>query len=636
MRGRQPSSWLLFGLVVLSFTFRTEARAQQLERGNGAVAPVQIGPRTYRCDLARVIATDTESGVVQDRWYVPGPCTALREQNGEVVATLGDGAGRDAWTFEWSPGAPNARSAAMLPSGPLSFYALRKEGRLADDLYDDETALPTRTPIATAERERYEALLVEITRRTSLDPTNPWWSIDQGVVLDALGRPGEARAAFERAVAIDERYAIDLMLTASTLDAFDPALGERAFERGFSALKRRGYVPEHATQPIAMLRFLPRPRLALDVDRDYATLARLAWRAQRLAPRVDGAGLFFSSMADAARRKGLPDEARRFDLAAHRAGKDTLFSIVSLATPEAIYAGELLNVTLGFASALLVLLLIKVARGMRANATKNVRWFERFHPFLRFTLGERVGFVLAGAVAIGAAWACAWGVAEIGEFVASPVELGSGSLEHPAALKAAEAFAESSVDVASWETWSREDWASAWRAKVGRSNDVLHNPFRAATSVFRTTDALGTTEDRVPPGALVPSLLMMFFFALALVPPYRSPYALPERGKLAKAVGWLVPGASRFYGAFGFLFAGVFFSWAIGVLTLIGSDGHAATILEAIAGLNKAVFFGVRSFESANESPTLALHRYGAGLIVAHLAWMAIGEWRARSKRSEA
>lgn len=625
MRTRQVSPWLLFGLVVLSLFFLAEARAEELERGGEAIAPVTIGHLTYRCDRARMIATDAESGIVRDRWYVPGPCIALRAEGGEVVVTVGE----RGWTFEWRRSAPNARSAAMLPSSPVSLYALRKEGRLADDLYDDETALPNRAPIASAERERYEAMLAEITARAALDPTNPWWIIDEGVVLDALGRAAEARAAFEKAIAIDERYAIDLMLTAPTLDAFDPELGTRAFERGLSALKRSGYIPEYAPSLVSMMRFLPRPGLDLDVDRDYEVLARHAWRVQHLAPHVEGANRFFGAMAAAARRKGLGNEAFRFGWAQHQAGHDALFSLI---TPEARMAGHLLNITIGFAWAIFLLLIVKTARGARATSRTKVSFFERFHPFLRFTAGERIGFVGASAIAITAAWACAWGVAEIGAIAAAPIELGSGTPEHPGALKAAEGFAD--VDLETWGRWSREDWASAWRAKVGRSNDTLHNPFQAAVSIFRMSDTI-STEGGVSIGMLMPSLLVMLFFAIAVLPPYRSPFLLPPRSNLAKAIGWLVPGASRVYGPFGFVLAGLLGTWILGSWMLAESDGQAATILDAIAAPNMARYFGARSFGPVSDSPITAAYRYGAVLVALHFLWMGIAEWRTRRAQNE-
>src|SRR5690606_170245 len=127
----------------------------------------------------------------------------------------------------------------------------------------------------------------------------------------------------------------------------------------------------------------------------------------------------------------------------------------------------------------------------------------------------------------------AQGVAQIGLAAAAPIELGGGSLGHPAVLVYTERFAgtaggdfiralalqqagrsdearalyQSSAlaraaqnlraledETVALAMPTRADWTEAWRSAAARSDTNLRNPLTSVLSLTRMTDALATTD----------------------------------------------------------------------------------------------------------------------------------------------
>ncbi len=394
-----------------------------------------IGERVYSCDGGRLLARDPASSRMLERWYLPARCTGLRSTAHGIEVTV-TSAEQGGWTGVWHPTDPSASTAASFPS--LSdLYAGRKEARIVALLHDRETRLPIVRTFTTAERATIATSLPAIEQGAASDPTNVWWNIEHGFALHALGRADEARQAFERALAIDERYAIDLVLTASTLDEIDPGLGDRAFTRGMRALLLRGYEPELALGLITMVTWLGRPSVQLlDVRRDYERVARMANRVATITPNVESASALYLDLANAA-AKDHPNDVARWKKLAETAGPTRMLGPSS---PVARYVGHEINLVVGIVWALIALGLIKFIRGLSARRAGEPTRFSVWNLFARWTRGERIGFLVVTVGGFYLGMCAARGVAEIGTVAQAPIELMRGNLGHPVAVQRSRVF----------------------------------------------------------------------------------------------------------------------------------------------------------------------------------------------------
>ncbi len=617
-------------------------------------APLELDDRVYVCNQARLFALRASDGRVLGRWYVPGPCTALRGEDYTAIATC---EGRDVprWSFEFRTGFQRGDNAAML-SGPLALYATRRQAKDLRELRDVERA-------AASGQDPVVVRIRQLQMRMQQDPTNPWYAVEAAHYLHEHGRGEEGLRYAQQALAIPDLYAIDLLLAASTLDVVDPRIGEQAFAKGFRVLLEQGYQPELMRSLVTALGFLDRPGRDLDPQRDYAVLARHARRLAQLSPHLEGSTVLYAALADEANARH-PDDREEFARLREQTRDDRYFLV---ATPEVKWAGDLLNVLFAGTLALIVLTLAK-STGRKAPVNAG-RW-TLLHPFARWTLSERLGLLIVSIVLPLIGWATALGVSEIGFAAAAPVQLASGNLGHPAALLATEAFAEAGDGafiraIALQQSGQLDDayemyghlsspeaqanrrtleqggsthfamptngmWNAAFRAQAQR-DPALHNPFSATLSLTRTANQIAPEGTPFLPGAGAIALMLIFACG-ALLPPYPKRNDVAEKGRLQRVVEWIVPGASPTYGVFGFALLATWFTGILGVWFLITSNGEYSNVLDGIARLSYARYFGLAHTPMQHGLGAIELTYLAASVLyVLHLAWMI---WGASSSES--
>lgn len=609
-------------------------------------APQIAGDTLFACVGAQLYFIDVTRAVVRKRLMLAGECTSLRVEGDR--ATIGIVSGeRGTETRLVVREADRTRMGFPKAS---SLFAMHQLAQLAPG--SDQRTLHARlaTMRAPANAQAVDAAVRELIRREAVDPTNPWYAFELGLIAHARGQSVLATASFRRALAKDHAYDFELLRMATPLDALDPEIADYAFERGYAFVMANGYVPTLATSALVAVTFLGVPDGApLDPRTHYAALSRHAQRLEKLAPYSEGSAAFYEAMRLEAVRRGLASDVTRFTaLTRHGAHTQTL----GIVRWEAEYAGDLINAMLGLFFALFVLSAFKIARTY-GPAPAGASLIHRISPLARFTRAERLGVVL-GFIAFSAIGLfAARGVALIGQYASAPAGFMTGTpadadslaftremtgtpggdLLHAVALVSAGREADARPFLAR----SGRPEARAMLAKIDepgivpitaprpdaideahharamrRGGSVLRNPLTAPLAVFALAEGVEGVNQLHVVTAVVFALC---FFAL-LGPYGGAPWPAPVR-PAAYVASLLLPGAPRAYGALSFLFGGAFATFLLGLTMYVISDGVALNVLEAISRPEVGRFYGA-SVVLAPDRAAFIPYLPGAAVLLLH------------------
>ncbi len=322
-------------------------------RGEGWEGPVRIGSHAAWAISDRLFIADVDSGRIEHRVLLPQNPRDIeigegvfvlepsrRGRSGQAVPEYHvavDGTHDVPWL---NPRAAQyqLRDDAERTVLRAAAVALDREPAVSwDSLFADPTWRPALASI--------EPLLLDRARR---DATSPWWSHAAARVALALGREHDARARLDDALAIDLRYADELVEVASEVDALPlpdaPELARAMLRRGSAAMYLAGFEPSSACAP--QMEHLSRdpherpPADAAPVDRLEAALfhgERVWW----LYPTCNEAGRVVLGLSQALAADGRDDEAAMWRERAWRSQRDgeRIGSTIDRPSPDHTGAG---------------------------------------------------------------------------------------------------------------------------------------------------------------------------------------------------------------------------------------------------------------------------------------------------------
>ena len=362
------------------------------------LGPVLTGDSVYYTVAAYAYRVDPDTGVVRQRIPLPGPARALTVDGPRVLVTAGA-----PWSSRsWSRAYPLGPDAGAVPFFPVESVSASRmtlydaEGVLRGLLEadgkapkpDQDAAALRRTP----EMKPYlETAVKELERLAQRDPTNPWYRYQQGVYLSELGREADGTAAFRSVLALAPEYDFELLPLTLRLDAVDRDLGREAFRRGMRFLMARGHEPEMVLSLLGVLELTgfarPKGEPGLDQRRDLDRLNEHGERIWDLAPHGYSAWMF-QALATANRDAGRADAARTW-----AARVEAMPPYVNVDFGAMTKAGTALNLCL---AALVTLWIALIVRGLRYLPVEaKGRGFARWNPFVWWTRGEIVGFLVS-------------------------------------------------------------------------------------------------------------------------------------------------------------------------------------------------------------------------------------------------
>lgn len=613
-------------------------------------APVLRGTTLYACAGAQLYYIDVIGQRVRRRVPLPGACRALAVVGHDVHLELEVGGAGD----RTERVVTNER-APMRYAFPRTTYlfALHQRAQIAPG-----ATLPTRRERQAALRDPANAAGVvnagiELTRAEAVDPTNPWYPYELGMIALARGETEAAAACFGRALAKDRAYDLELLRMVTELDAHDPALADRAFARGYGHLVARGYMPAFATSALVAIALLGVPEGApLDPRTHYDVLVRHARRLERLAPHAEGSGQLYEALRREAVRRGRTSDAARYAALASPSRRN---AALGAGAWEAVHAGDLLNVLLGLFFATLTLTAFKLARTY-GPLPDGASLLVRINPLTRFTRAERLGLVLAFAAFLAVGTFAARGIALVGQYASAPLGLAmgmpgdretiaftramtgspGGDLVHATALLSAGDTTRALPFLAR----SGRPEARAMRAHVESGGpvrlvapglDALDEGFR--TRVARTAPAEARNPLTAPfavftlaantggPSALSGIAALVFVLGVLALASLSAPTFPPPARPAAYVANLLLPGAPRAYGALSFLAGAAVATTALGLLSYVTTDGAATNVLDAIATPDVARFYGAAA-PLPHDPRVLAFYAPGALVVVAHLVFV--------------
>ncbi len=401
----------------------------------GLTQPVSIGDAVYYAVGLSLYAVDADSGAVRRRIKLPGPCASLAAEGGELVVVLESAYESPGWSrsYRLTPEKPDLPFflggwllAARLPRDDA-------EAVLADVLRADPDA-PKGSPEDPSWRQSAEALpyveraVVELSELARRDQTNPWYRYHRGVLLQDLGRDGEARDVFASTLELSRDYDAELLPLALRLDRVAPELGDEAFRRAMSFLMTHGYEPEMSQWLIVLLLHYGKPERMLDSAKDLERINKLAERIWDLAPYAEGTASFYGGVADANleadREVARLWESRSLDALPQRNG-----------VPRSSF-GEQFGVALNIAgAALLTWILVVFVKGLRYFPTqRRARGRFRWNGFFFWTRAELVGFLVVLALGLAAWWMAARTLVAVGRAANFPSAAAAGNYGHPAGV----------------------------------------------------------------------------------------------------------------------------------------------------------------------------------------------------------
>ncbi len=242
--------------------------------------------------------------------------------------------------------------------GSTDAYLTIREARLIASGFEPENK--------ELDDNRRGELLAALSARELVDHTNSFLPFFRGQILVRAGQRDEAVRAFELAANLEAAPFNDLLRLSQMLDDEDqPALAQRAFDRGIAAMRAAGLRPERLQTQVAYQVLMGVPRFALSSALAGGDAARVDAIEERVAlafPRLEGAHVAWRELAVWMRARG------RADLAAKWNGRaDVAASSVSN-LPTTVSLDRLLPSILGMSVvAPLVAFVVGLRRGARRS-----------------------------------------------------------------------------------------------------------------------------------------------------------------------------------------------------------------------------------------------------------------------------
>lgn len=279
---------------------------------------IKLGRFSYYAYQCYLVEVDPFAGRVRRRITFPGRISELerREQSLVVMVELPFGKAFRREPFVYTPG---STPPTALPIDEDAIRAPMLDAHRIVPHFDIRGFTPEykRTAAQMAIQEGVYDLAFKV------NPTNPWFMFDKGVVLRHLERFEEARAAFRAAIAVEGAPPFDyLRMSALLAKLGEAAESDLAFERGYAEFVRAGLEPElifsqrafaryYAVEspgfggPTAHAEAVEAARRAGDLDRVISLMERV-WR---LAPRCEQVGIGFAGLAELLQEHGRSAEA---------------------------------------------------------------------------------------------------------------------------------------------------------------------------------------------------------------------------------------------------------------------------------------------------------------------------------------
>lgn len=386
-----------------------------------APTPLVVNGTLVACTGAWVYSLDPLSLIVRARAPLPGRCRSLSPSGSRVhvlVATSHD----DSSPSQRVTVDPNTLELPFTLADIGGLVAQRARATVLDLPGSPTPGARLRAMREPLRRAAVETALAEVERRAMLDATNPWFDVERGHLLGALGRFDDAHRAYESALGHDPRYDADLIGVAAELDLSEPAFADAAFERGLRAWIRGGYEPELALGLIGTVAVFRAPEPDLRGEARFEYLARRANRLARFAPVVEGSAYFYEAMRREAHDLGDPREGR-FAALRDRAVPTRMLGPLAF---EARVAGDLLNAIPATGCAIVLVLTIQLARSRSRRAAPGTSSLRRLIPFTRLGWVGRVSAIVGAVALLALGTVAARGIAEIAMVAQSPIGFMSG------------------------------------------------------------------------------------------------------------------------------------------------------------------------------------------------------------------
>lgn len=356
---------------------------------------------------------DTKHGIVVGRWLLPGRITKISPNGDAVNIDIADkyAAGKVLnRTFKFTPDHPE------IPSGAI-------QNLLAYRIAETEAlSLFTASAFQSVGADQARALLPEIQEAIRRDPLSPWFRVLLGKIMLDAGDPGSS-AVFEQAIDLPIDYTELFPISAYLENSHFPQAADKAFQRGYGDLLKRGHDPRMAGSLIIRLVFYPIDWKKIELSRHRAVVERL----YQLTPDAEGAELAWTSFSRSAK---TPEEQKLWLGRTMEARKNGLDAFGDLILQFDVVFLVCVACGLGkFCFTLVSYVRYRPQRRFDKDVAKqtHVSLWKRI-PFLNiqyWSLPQRVGFALIFLIA----WFCAgWakqsltGAMLFGE---SPISFGS-------------------------------------------------------------------------------------------------------------------------------------------------------------------------------------------------------------------
>lgn len=404
--------------------------------------PVVVGPHLFANVGNHLYILNAAQGVVLQRIDLPERCSKLEaDGTAGVVAQITPSWGPEPrWTRSYHVGLEHHD----VPFTRVSTLILERiPARLAPAILEANLkAAPKPLKLGLNDRTKpearpfVEATIGELMELEKRDPTNLWLGLYRGEYLYEIGRKEEAQVAFESVFQHDPQYDTQLIGMVNELDAFAPALAERAFERGMKALYARGYQPEMCS---GLINLMISYGAAKDIEKidpnDPKNLDRMNQIGERLwvvAPYAEMVHFYYDGLSRANDKAGRSAEAATWKQRAVQAmANDGPFGSMDVIDRS----GQSATLMMALLAALMMAFFVKTVRVSKVSHLTKGPYWKRTLVFRFWTKAEQVGFLICIALIFFANYQLSRGIKIISISAAQPLAGISGFAAHPANLE---------------------------------------------------------------------------------------------------------------------------------------------------------------------------------------------------------
>jgi tetratricopeptide (TPR) repeat protein len=409
-----PDSGEQLWTVVHASVWDTTQREKQIFE---ITEPVLLDEYLYYGVRSWLIQLDPATGVIRERHWFPSTIADVEKDGDELLvvvesANLVGGDEKHETVFRWRPGATSPTQiwnflGLFRVWKDVSYLAPKSGARIYED---GEFSYPDYEP------EEIERDLAKLQKRSSQEPSNPFYDYFLGRIHERAGDVAQATEAYERSLTAEGAQWSTWAQLAAFLDGVGRHdLADRAFERAQELIERgeRIWVRRWSTQLAHILLMGVGMREQLDYavrQEDFERVDRMHSRIAWMFPYIEHGSTAWNIAADWHAEHGRPEAAERWRANAERAAESAWMPL------ETAYksADLALALTAGLAVGLWLAVFVI---GVRRARSEERGWLPR--P----TAAEVAGLVLAFLVPLPLFWTMQVAVEEVGHLGGAPSEV---------------------------------------------------------------------------------------------------------------------------------------------------------------------------------------------------------------------